>query len=219
MTHKKKTPPRPLKVDYRSLLVTVDDKKPASPDPDAAIEKDIPFPEALKEQMARLDLADLAPEAEARRREAAVAETPAQQELVDFFDGRTPFTEALIDVYLNETGSAGSNDMLILRYHHQGNRHLERLIIACIERHPTDKGLLYDLAHLCRFIGQSPPAIDRYCIAIIKENAWPSLRALADDICDHEHLMTPASRSRFQEMLKDHPEKWQLVENTMERHS
>ena len=218
MTQKKKTPAKPLKGAYRSLVVPVDTEKPASTAPVSTTEMDVRVPDALAEQMARLDLSDLEPGAEARRRETAVAETPAQQELVDYFEGRRPYADSLVDVYLSETRSVSSNDMLILRYHHQGNRRLERLIIACIERHPTDKGLLYDLAHLCRFIGQSLPVIDSYCRAIIRENDWPRLRALADDICDHAQLMAPTSRSRFQELLQDHPEKWQLVENTMSKH-
>ena len=217
MTQKNKTPPLTLKGEYRTLAVPVDRGEKASEASPAPIVEGIRVPDTMKAQMARLDLTDLDTEDDARRREAAVAETAAQQDLVDFFEGRSAFTEALIDLYLDETRSAQSNDMLILRYHHQGNRRLERLITACLERQPTDKGLLYDLAHLSRFIGQTLPVIDLYCRAIIAESAWPRLRALADDICDHAPLMTPASRSRFHELLRDHPEKWQLLDNTMAR--
>ncbi|MFH1981773.1 MAG: hypothetical protein ABIL58_08010 [Pseudomonadota bacterium] len=218
MTQQKKKPPQPLKGEYRTLRVPVDRVEKASAAAPPLIAEDIRVPETMKSQMARLDLTDLDTDDDARRRETAVAETAAQQTLVDYFEGRSVLTEALIDVYLEETRNAQSNDMLILRYHHQGNRPLEQLITACIARDPTNKGLLYDLAHLSRFIGQTLPVIDHYCRALIMESAWPRLRALADDICDHGHLRTPASRSRFQELLRDHPEKWQLVDNTMARH-
>lgn len=217
MTQKKKKAPLKLTGEYRTLTVPVDREEKTPDTSPAPIVEDIRVPDSMKAQMARLDLTDLDTEDDARRRETAVAETAAQQDLVDFFEGRSAFTEALIDLYLDETRSAQSNDMLILRYHHQGNRRLERLLTACLQRRPTDKGLLYDLAHLSRFIGQTMPVIDLYCRAIIAETAWPRLRALAYDICDHAPLMTPASRSRFHELLRDHPEKWQLLDNAMAR--
>jgi hypothetical protein len=209
----KKTQPIPLKGEYRTLVVDV---APAEK-PDPAVEE-IRVPDTIAEKMARLDLAGVSPETDARRLAAAVPESDAQQALVDYFEGRGEVTAALIDVYLAETRSSAPNDLLILRYHHQGNRRLVNLIIACLERAPTDKGLLYDLAHVNGFLGDALPVIDHYCRALAMETAWPALRALADDICDHEQLMTPASRSRFQELLRDHPEKWQMIENTMARH-
>jgi hypothetical protein len=168
--------------------------------------------------MAALDLSEIDPEVEHRVVDSAMPESEDQQTLVDFFESGGECTEALMATYLRETRGAEPNDALFLRYHRQGNLNLERLIIACIERSPSDKGLLYDLAHLSRFEGDAAAAVDGYSRALIMETLWPAVRALADDICDHAALMTPTSRAQFQDRLRDHPDKWQLLVNTMERH-
>lgn len=216
MTKKKETGAPPLEGEYRTLMVNLD-SAPA-PQEAAPVREDVRMPDALKEKMARLDLSDIDPETEARRREAAVPETDDQQALVDFFETGGACTESLMAAYLRETRSAAPNDPLWLRYHHQANRHLERLIIACIAHAPTDKGLLYDLAHLSRFHGDPGPAVEHYARALLAETDWPRLRALAEDICDHEALMAPASRARFHTLLAAAPDKWQLVLNTMIRY-
>jgi hypothetical protein len=217
MTQRKKSPPKPLTGKYRTLVVDVE-KDPAASEPDTEPRlADIHVPKKLKEQMARLDLGDLDPEAEARRREAAVPESADQQLLVDYFEGGGECSERLTAAYLRETRRREPNDALFLRYHHQGSAQLERLIIACIAQHPSDKGLLYDLANLGRFRGNADTAIDCYCEALIIEEDWSSLREMAQDICDHEQLMTTAARERFKARLADEATKWQLIKNAMER--
>jgi hypothetical protein len=217
MTEEKKTPPTRLKGEYRTLVVKVDgDPSVTEPTPEPIME-DIHVPETLKEQMTQLDLADLDPEAEARQREAAVPESDDQQLLVDYFEGDGECSERLTAAYLRETRRSEPNDALFLRYHHQGNAQLERLIMACIAKRPADSGLLYDLANIGRFRGNADTAIDCYCRALIHEKDWANLRAMARDICDHEQLMTTAARKRFKERLQDDATKWQLIKNTMER--
>lgn len=217
-TKNKKTASNPIKGQYRTLVVGVD--TPAqTPEPvKTPILEDVRVPETLKAQMAALDLSALDPDVEDHQVASAVPESEGQQALVDYFEVGGECTETLMATYLRETRGAEPNDALFLRYHRQGNLHLERLIIACIERNPSDKGLLYDLAHLSRFGGDAAAAVDGYSRALITETQWPALRALADDICDHGSLMTQTSRAQFQDRLRDHPEKWQLLENTMERH-
>ncbi len=215
---KKKFAPKPPKEEYRTLVVGVDAPAQAAEPETIPNKKDIRVPEKLKAQMAALDLSDIGPDIEHLKMDAAMPESEGQQALVDFFEVGGACTETLMATYLRETRGAEPNDSLFLRYHRQGNQNLERLIIACIERSPSDKGLLYDLAHLSRFGGDTLTAVDGYAKALIMETLWSALRALADDICDHASLMTPASRALFQDRLRDHPDKWHLLKNTMERH-
>lgn len=75
-------------------------------------------------------------------------ETLNQEWLCAYFDGHIDFHPGMIDAYLDEANADSPNYDLFYRYFQQGTPNLKKLLLACIERYPSDPALLNDLAHV-----------------------------------------------------------------------
>ncbi len=75
-------------------------------------------------------------------------ETLNQEWLCAYFDGNVDFHPGMIDAYLDEANADSPNYELFYRYFLQGAPNLKKLLLACIERYPSDPALLNDLAHV-----------------------------------------------------------------------
>ena len=168
-----------LKGAYRTLRVPIGDD---TSKPDA-----LKPPEDRVDQMYTLDFSDVEDEEmEAIREMEARAQTPDQETLVAFFEGKTAFSPTLIDRYLKETRQAASNTYLFRRYFKLGNPHLKELLIACIERTPTDHDLLYDLAWLGEYTDTEVETVRFYLQALTRETDPKAFRRLADDALESD---------------------------------
>lgn len=75
-------------------------------------------------------------------------ETLNQEWLCAYFDEHIDFHPGMIDAYLDEANADSPNYDLFYPYFLQGSSNLKKLLLACIERYPSDPALLNDLAHI-----------------------------------------------------------------------
>lgn len=94
------------------------------------------------------DPADGLAEEEPHAEEIAVEIQNLNQEwLCAYLDGNIDFHPGMIDAYLDETNADSPNYDLFHRYFRRGAPNLKRLLLACLERYPSDPALLNDLAY------------------------------------------------------------------------
>lgn len=70
-----------------------------------------------------------------------------QEWLTSYLDGNINFHVGLIDAYLDETNADSPNYELFHHYFRRGTPNLKRLLLACLDRYPSDPALLNDLAY------------------------------------------------------------------------
>ncbi len=196
----KKAPPE-LKGVYRTLNVRVDTPGLPAPGTDR-------LPANVREtlQVLEPDVEDDAPPRAAR------PETPQQEILVAFLEHRRPFDDSLVDLFLAEMRAADPNDALFLHYYQQGSEQLEVLLLKCLDRYPTDRDLLYDLAFLLEYRDVKKPLISRYHRALTREESMAAVDALAEDMCSLAVFQEAVELERVRELLAAFPEKLAVVE-------
>jgi hypothetical protein len=94
------------------------------------------------------ELMESLPEAEdSAENEAVQIENLNQEWLCAYLDGNIDFHSDMINAYLDETNADSPNYELFYRYFRQGAPNLKHLLLACIDRYPSDPALLNDLAY------------------------------------------------------------------------
>lgn len=97
---------------------------------------------------------------------AATIGNDNQRLLVACFEGETALSDHVLDAYLKEKDSESPNYPLVRKYFKRGNENLKRLLMLGLDRHPTDIGLLGDLAYFHEFgsiLGELIQAYLRAC--------------------------------------------------------
>ena len=89
-------------------------------------------------------------------------ETLNQEWLCAYFDEHIDFHPGMIDAYLDEANADSPNYDLFYRYFLQGAPNLKKLLLACIDRYPSDPALLNDLAHMHAHAFMLEELADRY---------------------------------------------------------
>lgn len=94
------------------------------------------------------DLPEYLPEEETHGgREDIRIENLNQEWLCAYLDGNIDFHPDLIGAYMDETNADSPNYDLFYRYFQRGAPNLKHLLLACIDRYPSDPALLNDLAY------------------------------------------------------------------------
>jgi hypothetical protein len=97
---------------------------------------------------------------------AATIANDNQKQVVAYLEGETALSEDILDAYLAEKNSESPNYPLFRRYFKRANANLKELLMFGLERHPTDMGLLGDLAYFHEFgslLGELIQAYIRAC--------------------------------------------------------
>jgi hypothetical protein len=82
---------------------------------------------------------------------AATIRTDSERYLVGYLEGDTGLSDQVLDTYLAEKDSDSLNYPLFRRYFKKGNDRLKELLMYGLDKHPTDIGLLSDLAYYHEF--------------------------------------------------------------------
>jgi hypothetical protein len=98
--------------------------------------------------------------------------------LVAYFDGETKLSDQVLDTFLAEKNSDDLNYPLFRRYFKRGNNNLKYLLLYGLEKHPTDIGLLSDLAYYHEFRNILGELIEAYLMACARENDLDRLSEL-----------------------------------------
>ncbi|MEW6665707.1 MAG: hypothetical protein AB1512_10875 [Thermodesulfobacteriota bacterium] len=89
-----------------------------------------------------------------------------QKLVVEYLEGGISPSEEVLSAYLAEKDSDSPNYPLFRKYFKRGNENLKRLLMLGLQRHPTDIGLLGDLAYFHEFgsiLGELIQAYLRAC--------------------------------------------------------
>jgi len=96
---------------------------------------------------------------------AATISTDNERYLVGYLEGDTGLSGQVLDTYLAEKDSDALNYPLFRRYFKRGNDRLKELLMYGLEKHPTDIGLLSDLAYYHEFRNILSELIEAYMTA------------------------------------------------------
>jgi hypothetical protein len=107
---------------------------------------------------------------EAVEEQAATIATDNEKSLVAYFEGETELSDQVLDTYLDEKNSDSLNYPLFRRYFKKGNNRLKELLLYGLDKHPTDIGLLSDLAYFHEFQNVLGELIEAYMTACGREN-------------------------------------------------
>jgi hypothetical protein len=109
---------------------------------------------------------------------AATIRTDNEKYLVAYLEGETELSDQVLDTYLAEKNSASFNYPLFRRYFKRGNNNLKHLLLEGLGKHPTDLGLLSDLAYYHEFRNVLAELIQAYLRACRRENDPERFRLL-----------------------------------------
>lgn len=154
---------------------------------------------------------------EAEEEKAATIRNDNEKFLVAYFDGETKLSDQVLDAFLAEKNSDSLNYPLFRRYFKKGNDKLKHLLLYGLEKHPTDIGLLSDLAYYHEFRNTLEELIEAYLRACAKENDMDSFSELVmsfyldtepdgfDALCELEQVCSPGS------------DKWRVIQSVREK--
>ena len=100
----------------------------------------------------------------------ATIRSDKEKDLVGYFEGERELSDQVLDTYLAERNSASLNHPLFRRYFKRGNNNLKQLLMYGLEKHPTDMGLLSDLAYYHEFRNVLAELIQAYMKACGSEH-------------------------------------------------
>jgi hypothetical protein len=101
---------------------------------------------------------------------AATIRSDNERYLVGYLEGETDLSDQVLDIYLAEKDSDSLNYPLFRRYFKRGNDRLKELLMYGLGKHPTDIGLLSDLAYFHEFRNILGELIEAYLTACGIEN-------------------------------------------------
>ena len=101
---------------------------------------------------------------------AATIRSDNERYLVGYLEGETDLSDQVLETYLNEKNSDSLNCPLFRRYFKKGNTRLKELLMYGLEKHPTDIGLLSDLAYFHEFSNLLGELIEAYLTACGREH-------------------------------------------------
>ena len=113
--------------------------------------------------------------------DAAVPENDNQQKLIDYFDGKTEFSQSLINLLHNERNSEKPNYPLIRKYFRAGNARLKALLLHGLEPNPTSLELLSDLAFFHDFNDILPELIEHFTRGCLLETDRQNFSELVEE--------------------------------------
>ena len=101
---------------------------------------------------------------------AATIRSDNERYLVGYFEGEVELSDQILDTYLAEKNSDSLNYPLFRRYFKKGNDRLKKLLMYGLDKHPTEIGLLSDLAYYHEFRNVLGELIEAYLTACGREN-------------------------------------------------
>jgi len=107
---------------------------------------------------------------EAVEEQSATIRSDNEKNLVAYFEGEADLSDQTLETYLNEKNSDSLNYPLFRRYFKKGNTRVKELLMFGLEKHPTDIGLLSDLAYYHEFSNILGELIEAYLTACGREN-------------------------------------------------
>ena len=107
---------------------------------------------------------------EAVEERAATIRTDNEKYLVAYFEAEVELSDKVLDLFLIEKNSDSLNYPLFRGYFKRGNNKLKELLMYGLEKHPTDIGLLSDLAYYHEFRNVLGELIEAYLTACGREN-------------------------------------------------
>jgi len=139
---------------------------------------------------------------------AATIRNDNEKYLVAYFEGETEVSHQVLDTYLAEKNSDDLNYPLFRGYFKRGNDNLKHLLLYGLEMHPTDIGLLSDLAYFHEFRNVLAELIQAYLWACARENDMDRFSQLVssfyqdtapdgfDALHELEQVCSPGSKKR-----------------------
>jgi hypothetical protein len=107
---------------------------------------------------------------EAVEERVATIRTDNEKHLVAYFEGEVELLDQVLDLYVAEKNSESLNCPLFRMYFKKGNNRVKELLMFGLEKHPTDIGLLSDLAYYHEFRNILGELIETYLTACGREN-------------------------------------------------
>ncbi|MBT4130325.1 MAG: hypothetical protein HOE44_06325 [Candidatus Marinimicrobia bacterium] len=104
---------------------------------------------------------------------------PTQQRIVDYFEGRIPIREILIEQFVQEVER--SDRPLFTSYFQQGNKQLLQLLLNGLELHPTNDLLLSGLSYFHEHSPILSQLIQPYLNSCLAEDNLGNLKATCID--------------------------------------
>ena len=105
-----------------------------------------------------------------RELRAATIRSDNEKNPIAYFEGEVELSDKILDLFLIEKNSDTLNYPLVRRYFKKGNTRLKELLMFGLEKHPTDIGLLSDLAYYHDFRNILGELIEAYMTACGREN-------------------------------------------------
>ena len=106
---------------------------------------------------------------EAVEERAATIRSDNERYLVGYLEGDTGLSDQILNTYLAEKDSDNLNYPLFRGYFKKGNDRLKELLMYGLKKHPTDIGLLSDLAYYHEFRNILGELIEAYMTACGRE--------------------------------------------------
>ena len=107
---------------------------------------------------------------EAVEERAATIRSDNERHLGEYFEGEVELSDQILDTYLSEKNSDSLSYPLFRRYFKKGNDRLKKLLMYGLDKHPTEIGLLSDLAYYHEFRNVLGELIEAYLMACEREN-------------------------------------------------
>ncbi|WP_028325844.1 hypothetical protein [Desulfatirhabdium butyrativorans] len=139
-----------------------------------------------------------------------------QEWLCAYLDGNIDFHANMIDAYLDETNADSPNYDLFYRYFRRGAPTLKRLLLACIDRYPSDPALLNDLAYAHEYAFMLEDLANCYRRACLLESDPEGFAELAEG---YFFNTIPDDFDAFYDLhllFQDDPQKLAIVEYLLE---
>lgn len=148
---------------------------------------------------------------EAEEKEA-IPQNINQEFLVAYFCCCIPISDSVLQSFLEERSAESPNYALFRRYFREGNHQLARLIQYGLDRCPTDRDLLHDLAYFHEFNGMFAELIDAYTLACRLEGDPDAFKTLAEDFYFNTVEDGFDALRSLQEEFRETPDKSQLID-------
>jgi len=101
---------------------------------------------------------------------AATIRSDNEKNLIAYFEGEVELSDKVLDLFFAEKNSDSLNYPLFRGYFKRGNNKLKELLMYGLGKHPTDIGLLSDLAYYHEFRNVLGELIEAYLTACGREN-------------------------------------------------
>jgi hypothetical protein len=149
---------------------------------------------------------------EAVEERSATIRTDNEKYLVGYFEGETALSDQVLNTYLAEKNSDSLNYPLFRQYFKKGNDRLKELLMCGLKKHPTDIGLLSDLAYYHEFRNILGELIEAYMTACGREHDLERFSQLVMSFCLETEPDGFDALHELEQACSRGSEKWEVIQ-------